>query len=294
MKVLTYDEAQLNNTAVALGKFQGLHKGHLLLIDTILELAKKEGLDSVVFTININNSKMINTRADREEILKALGVDNHVDCDFTPEFAAMKPYEFIKNVLYTKLKAKYVVVGTDFCFGYKREGTVETLMKYQDEFGYKVMPIEKLSVKGQVVSSTAIRQFIEQGKMDDVQSFMGRSYFIRGAVAEGRKLGRTIDFPTVNIYPACDKLLPPYGAYETRVNIDGIIYKAITNIGDNPTISHNNKVTIETHVIDFEGDLYNRDIKVEFVRFIREQKRFKDVSELRKQLLVDKASVMHQ
>ena len=294
MKVLTYDETQLHNTAVALGKFQGLHRGHLLLVDKILDISKKEGLDSVVFTININNSKMINTRADREYILGQLGVDVQVDCDFTPEFAAMKPYDFIKDVLHNKLNAKYVVVGTDFCFGYKRMGTVDTLLEYQDEFGYKVIPIEKLSINNQIVSSSIIREMITQGKMEAVTAFMGRNYFIQGEVSRGRMLGRTIDFPTINQRPAEDKLLPPYGAYETRVNIDGKYYKAITNIGDNPTISDHNKITVETHIIDFNGDLYDRFIKVEFVRFIREQKRFKDVNELREQLLKDKAMVMHQ
>ncbi len=294
MKVLTYDETKLHNTAVALGKFQGLHRGHMLLIDKILNLANNEGLSSVVFTININNSKMINTREDRENILKSIGVDVHVECDFTPEFAAMKPYDFIKNVLYDSLGARYVVVGTDFCFGSKRTGTVETLLKYQEEFGYKVIPIEKLSVNDQIVSSSLIREFITCGNMESVTEFLGRNYFIQGIINKGRMLGRTIDFPTINQYPPDDKLLPPYGAYETRVNIDGDWYKSITNIGDNPTISSHNLITVETHIIDYEGDLYGREVKVEFVRFIREQKRFKDVSELRKQLLIDKADVMHQ
>ncbi len=294
MKLLTYDETKLHNTAVALGKFQSLHKGHLLLIDRILHLANSEGLSSVVFTININNSKMINTKEDRKEILSNLGVDVNVDCDFTPEFAAMKPYDFIKNVLHHRLDAKYVVVGTDFCFGSKRSGTVDTLQKYQDEFGYKVIPVEKLSINNNVVSSSLIREFIAQGNMEEASAFMGRPYFIQGLVCRGKMLGRTIEFPTINQYPPDEKLLPPFGAYETRVNIDGNWYRSITNIGDNPTISDNNGVTIETHIIDYNGDLYGRDLTVEFVRFIRKQKRFKDVNELRKQLLLDKASVMHQ
>lgn len=294
MKVLSYDQAQLHNTAVALGKFQGLHRGHLLLINKIIDLAKKEGLTSTVFTINIDNSKMINTRHDRQDILQNLGVDYQVECDFSPEFATMKPYDFIKDVLCTKLGAKYVVVGTDFCFGYKREGNIDTLFKYENEFGYKVIAIEKLLLQGTVVSSSAIRQFIQDGKLEEAAFFMDRNYFVQGKVYEGKKIGRTLDFPTINQYPSDDKLLPPFGAYETRVNIDGKYYKAITNIGDNPTISSDNQVTIETHIIDFEGDLYGVDLRVEFIKHIRKQKRFKDVSELRRQLLLDKAIVMHQ
>ncbi len=294
MKALTYEEAQLHNTAVALGKFQGLHKGHILLVDKIKELAKNEGLTSTIFTINIKNSKMINTGCDRASILEGLDIDAQVDCDFTPEFAAMKPYDFIKLVLHEKLNAKYVVVGTDFCFGYKRQGDVNTLKVYEEEFGYKVIAIDKLSIDGKIVSSSAIREFIQQGDMQSAYEYMGRYYFIKGQVIRGRQLGRTIDFPTINQMPEESKLLPPFGAYETRILIDGTYYKGITNIGDNPTISDRNQVTVETHIIDYEGDLYGRDIKVEFVRYIREQKRFKDVSELRKQLLIDKTGVMHQ
>lgn len=294
MKVLTYDEAQLHNTAVALGKFQGLHRGHILLVNKILNLAKCEGLSSVVFTININNSKMINTRVDREAILESLGVDYNVDCEFTPSFASMKPYDFIKEVLYYKLHAKYVVVGTDFCFGNKRSGTIETLIAHQEEFGYKVIPIEKLSVNNQIVSSSLIRDLISKGEMESVSDFMGRHYFIKGLVSRGRMLGRTIDFPTINQIPPDDKLLPPYGAYETRVLVDENLYKGITNIGDNPTISENNKVTVETHILDYVGDLYDREVRIEFIRYLREQKRFRDVNELREQLMIDKSNVMHQ
>lgn len=294
MVELTYDEAQLYNTAVALGKFQGLHKGHLLLIEKILSLSKNEGLNSVVFTIDINNSKMINTKQDRKDILEDLNIDTHIQCDFSPEFAAMQPYDFIKKVLYHKLGAKYVVVGTDFCFGSNRKGNVNTLKSYEKEFGYKVIAIDKLSIADNIISSSIIRELIQIGNMEAVEEYMGRPYFIQGIVKKGRMLGRTIDFPTINLYPPTDKLLPPFGAYETRLTIGEMCYKAITNIGNNPTISEDNIVTVETHIIDFDGDLYENHLKVEFVRFIREQKRFRDVSELRKQLLLDKASVMHQ
>ncbi len=294
MVELTYDEAQLYNTAVALGKFQGLHKGHLLLIDTILSLSKNEGLNSVVFTIDINNSKMINTKQDRKYILESLNIDTHIECKFTPEFASMQPYDFIKQVLHHKLGAKYVVVGTDFCFGSNREGNVDTLKHYAKEFGYKVIAIEKLSIDDNIISSSIIRELIQSGDMEAVKKYMGRPYFVQGIVKKGRMLGRTIDFPTVNLNPPDDKLLPPFGAYETIINLEGKVYKAITNIGNNPTISDDNRVTVESHLIDFDGDLYEKHIKVEFLRFIREQKRFMDVGELRKQLLLDKASVMHQ
>lgn len=291
---LTYDEAQLYNTAVALGKFQGLHRGHILLIEKILSLSKNEGLNGVVFTIDINNSKMINTRQDRKDILQDLGIDTHIECRFTPEFAAMSPYSFIKNVLHHKLGAKYVVVGTDFCFGSNREGNIDTLKNYEKEFNYKVVAIEKLSIKDNIISSSIIREFIQAGDMEAVKEYMGRPYFIQGIVKKGRTLGRTIDFPTANLYPPTDKLLPPFGAYETRITIGERCYKAITNIGNNPTISEDNNITVETHIINFDGDIYEKHIKVEFVRFIREQIRFMDVSELRKQLLLDKANVMHQ
>ncbi len=291
---MTYQETQLHNTAVALGKFQGLHRGHLLLINQIVDLAKTECLASVVFTINVKNSKMINDQRDRVSILKDLDVDYQIDCEFTKEFASMKPYEFIKKVLSQKLGAKYIVIGTDFCFGNNREGNVDTLLQYQEEFGYKVLPIEKYSIEGNVVSSSSIREFIQQGDMKNVSLYMGRNYFIQGRVVEGKKLGRTIGFPTVNLFPPENKLLPPYGVYETRIMIDGRYYQGITNVGDNPTISDDNSTTVETHILEYNGDLYGRDLRIEFIKYIREQKKFNDVKELHQQLLLDKAYVMHQ
>lgn len=294
MRNIPYEEAQLHNTAVALGKFQGLHRGHILLVNKVMELAKNEGFTSTIFTININNSKMINTKLDREEILQDLGVDVQVECNFSPEFASMRPYDFIEQVLYKKLGAKYVVVGTDFCFGYKRIGNVDTLLDYENEFGYKVIAIDKLSLDGHIVSSSTIRDFIQTGNIEQANLYMGRRYYIKEIVEKGRQLGRTIGFPTINQLPHKDKLLPPYGAYETRVNIEGKEYKSITNIGDNPTISEDNNTTVETYIIDYKGDLYGKMVKVEFVRYIREQKRFEDVDELRRQLILDKDFVGHQ
>ncbi len=294
MKIISFEEAKLHNTAVALGKFQGLHKGHMLLIEKITELSKKEDLTSGVFTINIDSSKAINLPRERFDILEEQGVDIDIECEFTPEFSSMQPVDFIKNVLVDKLGAKYVVVGTDFCFGYKRQGNVETLQKYSKEYGYEVIPVDKLYIDGRVISSSYIRELIETGNINNISAYMGRDYFISDIVSHGKELGRTMGFPTINFIPDKGKLLPPVGAYETEIFIDGRLYKGITNIGDNPTISSDNKTTVETHILDYDGDLYGRELKVSFKRFLRPQIKFNSVEELKKQLLIDCRKVMHQ
>ncbi len=294
MKIISFEETKLHNTAVALGKFQGLHRGHMLLIDKITELSRKEDLTSVVFTINISSSKVINLPKERFDILEGCGVDIDVECDFTPEFAGMRPVDFIKEVLVDKLGAKYVVVGTDFCFGYKRQGNIQTLKEYSKEFGYEVIPVEKLFVDGRVISSSYIRELVETGNINNIFAYMGRDYFIWDKVCHGKELGRTLGFPTINFIPDKNKLLPPVGAYETEIVIDGVLYKGITNIGDNPTVSTDKKTTVETHILNYQGDLYERDLKVSFKKFLRPQIKFSTVDELKRQLLIDSRKVMHQ
>lgn len=294
MKILTYDNIKLNNTAVALGKFQGLHQGHMLLIHEICKKSKENNLASVVFTIDMGEDKVINLPEERTNILENAGVDIEVYCKFTPEFGAMSPEEFVKEILVKKLGAKYVVVGTDFRFGYKRAGDVELLKDFGNIYGFKVIAFDKLKVADTVISSSYIRSLIESGEVKLLSDYMGRPYSITGTVAYGKQLGRTIGFPTANLIPNLSKLLPAFGAYSTEVFIDGKLYKGITNVGDNPTIEGDNHITVETHLLDYYGDLYDKEITVLFKDFIRSEKKFNNVEELKAQLSADKSYVLHQ
>ncbi len=294
LKTVNYNQVNLNKTAVALGKFQGLHKGHMLLIDEILRLSEEENLTSVVFTIDVSSEKTINLPEERYDILEKSGVDYNVTCEFSKEFASLSPVDFVESILVNRLDAKYVVVGTDFRFGYKRLGNVDLLRQMGEKYGFKVIAIEKLSLDGTIISSTYIRELIVSGKIKDVLRYMGRSYSVTGTVKKGRQLGRTIGFPTANIIPDEKKILPPFGAYCTEVVIGGMIYKAITNVGDNPTIDENNCTTIETNIPGFSGDIYGKEITVYFKDFIRGEKKFTSIDELKEQLQNDIKFALHQ
>ena len=301
MEIIAYDNAKLNNTAVALGKFEGVHKGHMLLINKISELAGTEkDIKSVIFTINMPGGNAINLDSERYEIFESLGVDYVCECPFDEKISSLSPEDFIKIILAERLGVSYVVVGEDFCFGHKRRGNVKTLKDYSREYNFEVIVFEKLKIDDCIVSSSSIREFLDSGDVKKVADFMGRPYSISGKVTEGKKIGRTIGFPTLNIKPDIKKRLPLAGAYETRIKIfgDSKIYKGITNVGNNPTVNpdarsgSNDDALVETHLIDYEGDLYGKMIQVDFIRFIRPEIKFDNVEKLKKQLIMDKESVV--
>ena len=294
MKEYNLSNVSVGNSVVALGKFQGLHKGHMLLINKIIELSKNEQLTSVVLTIDIKSNKLINVPSERYEILNSKKVDVNVIVEFTESFAALSPEEFVKSILIDKLHVKYVVVGADFRFGYKRLGDVRYLKSMGEKYGFSVIAFEKLQIDDTVVSTTYIKELILKGDMKKVSMFLDREFSVSGQIIKGKQLGRTIGFPTANICVDDNKLLPPKGAYSTKAIIDGIEYKAITNIGYNPTVGGNDNIIIETHILEFNGDIYSKTIKVKFVDYLRPEYKVESIEELKKQLERAKMFVMHQ
>ena len=202
-----YNDVNIADTVVALGKFEGLHKGHMLLINKVLQLSHEAGKQSVVFSIDMPGTKRIYTIPERDRLLEELGIDWNVTCEFTKKFAAMKPETFIKDVLVERLHPEYVVVGNDFRFGKNRQGDVTMLQEYGTRYGFEVLAFEKLREQGTIISSSYIREQIEQGAVDVVREYMGRPYSISGIVQYGKQLGATIGFPTANLIPTEEKLL---------------------------------------------------------------------------------------
>lgn len=294
MKITAYDKLKLENSAVALGKFEGLHKGHMLLLNKIAELSEENKFTSVVLTVNVPSDKVINIPKERFSILESTGIQIAAECEFSSEFAKMEPEDFVKKILVDRLGAKYVVVGEDFRFGCKRSGDVNTLIKLGERLGFCVIAFEKLMIDNITVSSTLIKKMIEKGDMEQVSLYMGRDYSISGKVIHGKRLGREIGFPTANIIPDKNKLLPADGVYSSCVCIDNVMYKAITNIGQNPTTDTDRITRVETHIIDSSGDLYGRDITVSIKSFLRSEIKFNSVNELKIQLEKDKQKAMHQ
>lgn len=295
MKVIDYTEVKLQGTAVALGKFQGLHKGHMLLIHKIAEMAKEHNLISTVFTINMPiKDGRLQLKDERFAILEKKHIDVAVECEFSKEFSLLTPEQFVKNILVDALGVSVVVVGEDFRFGYNRLGDVDRLREFGLQYGFRVVAFPKLSMDGNIISASLIRSLLADGRVDLVNRYTGREYEVTGEVVYGKQLGRTIGFPTINLAVPKEKLLPQKGVYETFVVINDVVYKGITNVGYNPTVDDKHQTHVETHLIGFDEDFYGKTVTVSFCRRLRDEIKFNSVDALRAQLEVDKAIVMHQ
>lgn len=289
MKYIKSEDFHLENTAVALGKFEGIHRGHQLLLDEIIK-QKKNGLQSVVFTFDMpprsvlkgeRDYQQIYTKEERHQLLKRQNIDILIEHPFTREFASLEPEEFVRHVLLEKAGAKAVVVGTDFRFGRKRSGDINVLKELSETFGFKLIVIDKLKVDQEDVSSTRIRNFLEHGQMEEAERLLGRPYSIVGTVVHGKALGRTIQIPTVNQITDHTKLIPPNGVYVSKVHVDGETFYGITNIGVKPTVEEHAIKGIETNIFNFDQDIYGKIIEVELLHYHRPEMRFASVNELR-------------
>ena len=288
------EDFRLKNTAVSLGKFDGIHRGHRLLIDQIIN-EKKNKYTSVVFTFSLHPKclfsdkelELIDTEEEKKEKLENMGVDVLISYPFTKETAGMEPEEFVKDVLVNQLDAKIIVVGSDYRFGSHRKGDVALLERLSKIYGYQLIVFDKLVIRDQIVSSTLIRNEISKGNMEFVTELLGEPYRIKSEIIYGNQLGRTIGVPTINQVVPSNKLLPPNGVYTSKVYVDGKSYYGVTNVGYKPTVSDKLVKGIETNIFDFEGDLYGQVIEVELMSFLRPEQKFDSLDELKNQIAVD-------
>ena len=295
------DEGRLEEmcvrTVVTIGKFDGLHRGHQKLVSRVREIAEERLLSSAAFTFAFPGArKSLLTKEERREMLHALGVDQLVEKTFSEEIKKMSPEDFVKEILLAELHAAAVVVGTDFRFGYERAGTPETLRKLGEKYGFTVEVLDKEKDGDRDISSTYVREALAAGNMEKVNELLGYNYSICAEIVHGRKLGRTLGFPTINQVPDPEKALPPYGVYHTRVTIlpkagevgtdAGTTYRGLTNIGNRPTVD-GKEVRFETYLYDCDEDLYGRVARVEILSFVRPEKTFASVDELRAQVKSD-------
>ena len=294
MKIQNCETLKLKKSVVALGKFEGLHLGHMLLIDKVTEISKDKGLTSVICSINLPGKEHINTTQERYSILENKGIDVVANCEFNREFASLTPEAFFEGILVDRLNARYIVVGSDFRFGCNRIGDTQSLIYLGKKHNITIVVIDKMSIDGKIISTSYIKELITGGDMQAVSRLMGRPYSITGDIVRGKQLGRTIGFPTINIIPDQSKLLPRFGVYETSVTVEGKTYVGITNVGNNPTIDASNKTIIETNIQDFQGDLYGKNVEIRFIRFVRGEKKFESIDALKEQINMDIATIMHQ
>lgn len=279
---------------VALGSFDGLHKGHLSLIKKTVELAKKINGISVVYTFrnhprkfiqSIDNPKLLLDNKSKKEILKKENIDLVYFEEFNKEFMKFSPEQFIKY-LCEKFNVKGIVVGFNYRFGYKNSGDVNLLKELAKTYNYELYVMEPCVYNEEAISSTKIRQALIRGALNEANEMLTRPFFIRGEVVHGKQLGRTIGFPTANLNFSKDIILPKIGVYYTNVLWNNKIYKGITSIGNNPTVN-GEKITLETFILDFDKDIYDEEIYVYFIKFLREEKKFASIENLKNQLKLD-------
>lgn len=283
-------EERLKNSYVALGTFDGVHRGHRVLINSAIEKAKKNGGISVVYTF-LNHPleiiapervpKMINTIDEKLRLLEEMGVDYVVLQTFDEKYAETSKEEFIDKILIEYLGAKEIFVGFNYTFAERGSGNVEYLRKVAPKKGIKLNEIKAIEYKGQVLSSTLIRKFILEGKIEEANMFLGRPFFISGEVEHGKKLGRVLGFPTANL-KVVNKVYPPFGIFGGTVLIEGEKekYNAVVNIGKNPTLKPG-ELSVEVHILDFNRDIYGKKIDVSIEKHLRDEKKFGSMEELR-------------
>lgn len=286
MIVLEEGPYRLEHTAVCIGKFDGLHSGHRMLLEAVRACGAET---KVLFTFSFPNVPSIYSKEEKRYLAETLGVDVYIDCPFDERISRMSPQAFLSDVILGECGAGTVAVGEDFRFGYKRSGDVEFLERESRAKGFllKVCPQKKIS--GEAVSSTRIRERLREGDMDMVNRLLGQPYFIYGDVRHGNRIGSTrLHMPTANQIPPPEKILPPFGAYASRVRFDGRDYTGITNIGVRPTVSGENRVGAETHIIGLDADLYGVCLRVELHAFLRRERKFPGLDALRRQLGEDR------
>ena len=289
---------RIESTSVTVGKFDGIHRGHEYLAKKIVSDAKENHRKSVVVTFDKSprytfgseeekKLKNLITNDERAMILEHIGVDYLVELPFTNDIISMEPKAFIE-FLVQKLGMKYIICGPDFTFGCQGRGNAGVLKEYESELGYKSEVVEKIKDLSRDISSTFIREEIVAGNMEKANLLLGYHYFVYGEIVHGNHIGRKMKMPTINIMPTSDKLLPPNGVYVSNVFIDGVCYNGVTNIGLKPTIEEEEKrMGVETHILDFEGDVYGKVAKVEFLKFLRPEKKFSSMEELSNQIALD-------
>jgi riboflavin kinase/FMN adenylyltransferase len=292
------------NTVLTVGTFDGVHRGHRALIETVVEKARKRNARSVVVTFDphpreiINPGKsgiqMLTTLKERSELLEDIGVDVLLVIPFDRDFSLLTSEEFVRDVIYKNVGVSEFVIGYDHQFGRDREGTIDTIEKLGKDLGFDSYVVSKQEMGDVTISSTLIRKTLsEEGDVKQAAEYLNRRYLLNGIVTHGDQRGKPIGFPTANLKPEHEnKVIPKNGVYAVRVRIDGTWYGGMMNIGIRPTFEGQER-TLEVHVFEFDEDIYGQTIQVRFVDRIREEMKFEGIEDLKKQLLQDKKETLN-
>lgn len=290
------------NAIVTIGTFDGVHLGHQAILKDMVKTAREIGGETVVITfyphprqvLNIDSShlRFISTQEDKVKRLEDLGVDNLIVVDFTKEFSRTSSESFIRDYVIEKIAPVKIVIGYDHHFGKNRMGDFTLLYELSRQYRFKIQRVQAQDVENVTVSSTKIRLSLQQGDVEHANMLLGYQYSYSGKVISGRKIGREIGYPTANLdVDRGYRLIETSGVYATYVDLEGKEYKSMTYIGKRPTIDDSLEDTIEVYLMDFDGDLYGKEVKVRFVKRMRGEMNFDSLDMLRQQLVADEKNV---
>lgn len=290
---------KINNPIVTIGTFDGVHQGHRQIINRLNKIKKETGGETFIFTFdphprqvlfpNQTDLKLLTLTSEKLNLLEQAGIDHVLVYPFTKEFSQQSAHSYIKDILVDAIGVKQLIIGYDHHFGNNREGNIHTLKKYAPEYNFLVEEIPPHEIDSINVSSSKIRKALEEGDIETANSFLGYNYFISGKVVDGKKLGRTIGYPTANIFienPA--KLIPKIGVYAASATVNGEHHKGMMSIGYNPTTDTDNKIKVELHIFNFDADIYGCNLTLQIKARLRNEEKFNSLDELKKQLHADK------
>ncbi len=293
MEIINIENFKENRfkTAIALGNFDGVHIGHQKLIKEMVENAKKNGLKSSVLLFHNHTKtvlegkgpKLITSLKQKYDLIENLGVDIIYTMNFNENIMKLSPEEFVRGILIEKLKCKAVAVGTDYRFGHKASGNADLLTELGNKFNFLVNIVSPMYVDDEIVSSTKIRELIAEGDLDMAKILLGRDYSVLGNVIHGKKMGTKLGFPTANIELLENYIIPKKGVYNTRTIIDNNKYLSATSVGYNPTFNED-RLKIESHIIDFNDNIYGKTIELVFIQYLRDEFKFETLDLLKEQM----------
>ena len=291
-----HDFSTSKKTVFTLGTFDGVHVGHIKIIERLLN-ASSDDEQSLVLTFfphprmvlqEESDIKLLNTIEERTKLLEKAGLQNLIIHPFDQAFSRLSAEEFVKNILVDIFNIKKIIIGHDHRFGRNRTANIDDLIRYGNEFGFEVEQISAQEIDEVSISSTKIRNALNEGKIALANEYLGYNYLFSGTVIHGKKLGRTIGFPTANLkIEESYKLIPAIGVYAVKCTVGTKTVNGMLNIGTNPTVDGQN-TSIEVHLFDFQEDLYDKKITVELIKWIRDEQKFASVDELKQQLHKDK------
>jgi riboflavin kinase / FMN adenylyltransferase len=300
-----YENLNLTSPVVTLGIFDGVHRGHKYLLDKLLEYSRKGQDESVIITFdphprivlqqNHKDLSFLSTFEEKVSLLRAAGIDHLIVIDFNKDFSNLEACEFVHKILHEKIRTKHLIVGHDHHFGKRGKGNFDIVRNCAESLNIIVEQVPGFHFSGTIVSSTVIRELLLTGRLDEANDLLGYSYSLSGKIVQGKKIGRSIGFPTANIKLHNEyKLVPADGVYAVMVGLDKAVFPGMLSIGTNPTIRRASaERTIEVHILNFDRDIYGKDITVTFRKRLRDEMRFENMEQLAFQMSLDKQETLN-